>query len=355
VGGVVTVHDIWTLRIASKKIRHGGNSWFVYRNGFARSPGHRLSHLPKDERAINVRVGGYFSVDLVNEHWHCHRLAAGLVRARCAAFAPYHPRLFAIPRADRHIFPRRVCLPRTIHAQSSHYLRIDLDRPRDLYWRSRYAMAQTIGPGDGNADHGVGAIDLRTESPRFVLLEASAILHCCFPMMRKDDFDYAIENTQVILAPEQQIATFGTTSFHFYLISELMDRVDQVRIRNGKIHAERPQILTPEHFSRLLLEGFGEKAQRYADQLREYARNIAVLRYGFQFRKTNVMEETIRDSVDAVITRTKRRVEDAEEPLSAVIQGVDDAWEVCLLKFTIDMIERSAGENLGDFRKRGLI
>ena len=173
--------------------------------------------------------------------------------------------------------------------------------------------------------------------------------------MRKDDFDYAIENTQVILAPEQQIATFGTTSFRFYLISELMDRVDQVRIRNGKIHAERPQILTPEHFSRLLLEGFGEKAQRYADQLREYARNIAVLRYGFQFRKTNVTEETIRDSVDAAITRTKRRVEDAEEPLSAVIQGVDDAWEVCLLKFTIDMIERSAGGNIGDFRKRGLI
>jgi len=174
-------------------------------------------------------------------------------------------------------------------------------------------------------------------------------------MMRKDDFDYAIENTQVILAPERQIATFGTTSFRFYLISELMDRVDQVRIRDGKIHAERPQILTPEHFSRLLLEGFGEKAQRYADQLREYARNIAVLRYGFQFRKTNVTEETIRDSVDAVITRTKRRVEDAQEPLSAVIQGVDDAWEVCLLKFTIDMIERSAGRNLGDFRKRGLI
>src|SRR5438034_9555809 len=103
--------------------------------------------------------------------------------------------------------------------------------------------------------------------------------------MRKDDFDYAIENTQVILAPEQRIATFGNTSFNFYLISELMDRVDQVRVRNGKIHAERPQILTPEHFSRLLLEGFGEKAQRYADQLREHARNIAVLRYGFQFRK----------------------------------------------------------------------
>src|SRR5258705_3159975 len=156
--------------------------------------------------------------------------------------------------------------------------------------------------------------------------------------MRQDDFDYAIENTQVILAPEREIATLGTTSFHFYLIYELMDRVDQVRIRNGKIHAERPQILTPEHFSRLLLEGFGDKAQRYVDQLREYAQNIAVLRYGFQFRKTNVAEETIRDSIDAVIARTKHRVENTEEPLSAIIQGVDDALADCPLQFTIDMI-----------------
>ncbi len=173
--------------------------------------------------------------------------------------------------------------------------------------------------------------------------------------MKKDDFDYAIENTQVILAPEQQIATFGSTSFNFYLISELMDRVDQVRVRNGKIRAERPQILTPEHYCRLLLEGFGDKAQRYVDRLREHLRNIAVLRYGFQFRKTDVTEETIRDSVDAVINRTRHRVENANEPLSAIIQGVDDAWEVCLLKFTIDMIERSSGGNIGDFRKRGLI
>jgi hypothetical protein len=174
-------------------------------------------------------------------------------------------------------------------------------------------------------------------------------------LITKDDFDYAIENTHVIVAPEQQIATFGNTSFKFYLISELMDRVDQVRIRNGKIHAERPQILTPEHYSRLLLEGFGEKAQRYVDQLRERLHHIAVLRYGFQFRKTDVTEETLRDSVDAVINRTKRLVENENQPLSAVIRGVDDAWEVCLLKFTIDMIERSSGGNVRDFRKRGLI
>src|SRR6476469_10770466 len=103
--------------------------------------------------------------------------------------------------------------------------------------------------------------------------------------MTEDDFQYAIENTRVIVAPERQIATFGSTSFRFYLISELMDQANEIRVRDGRIHADRPQILTPEHYCRLLLEGFGEKAAQCAEALRERMSNKAVLRYGFQLRK----------------------------------------------------------------------
>lgn len=174
-------------------------------------------------------------------------------------------------------------------------------------------------------------------------------------MWSEDDFQYAIENTEVILAPQSRIATFGQTSFRFYLISELMDRVNEVRVRDGRIHAERPQIVTPDHYARLLLEGFGEKAQRFAERLRGQAQKFAVFRYGFQFRKTDVVEKCVRARMSSVIEQTRRQVEQADEPLSAVIQGVDDAWEVCLLKFTIDLIERSSGDNLGEFRRRGLV
>jgi hypothetical protein len=40
--------------------------------------------------------------------------------------------------------------------------------------------------------------------------------------------------------------------------------------------------------------------------------------------------------------------------LSAIIQGIDEGWEVSLLKFTADLIQESAGDNLGDFRRKGL-
>jgi hypothetical protein len=41
--------------------------------------------------------------------------------------------------------------------------------------------------------------------------------------------------------------------------------------------------------------------------------------------------------------------------MRAVIQGVDDSWEICLLKFTVEMIEKSQNINLFDFKRRGLL
>jgi len=175
-------------------------------------------------------------------------------------------------------------------------------------------------------------------------------------MFSEDDFHYAAENTRVLLAPQQRIETFGNTSFRFYLVSELMDCVNQVRIRDGRIHAERPQIFTPGHLSHLALEGFGEKARGFAEWLEHHAEKLAILKYGFQFRKTDVTETVLHGSVDEVLDRVHRDVARGEdEPLSAIIQGVDDAWEVCLLKFTVDLVGKSAHGNIGDLRKRGLL
>jgi hypothetical protein len=39
----------------------------------------------------------------------------------------------------------------------------------------------------------------------------------------------------------------------------------------------------------------------------------------------------------------------------AVIESVDDAWEVSLLKLAFDTAQRSSGANVGEWRKRGLM
>jgi hypothetical protein len=175
-------------------------------------------------------------------------------------------------------------------------------------------------------------------------------------MLSEDSFQYAIENTRVVRAPEQRIQTFGTTSFRFFLVSELMDSVNQVRVRDGRLHAERPLLITPEHLRPHALEGFGEKAEEFLGWLREHApRDLAILKYGFQFKKTDISEELVHCPLRDVVGRLNEELTRRADPMSVLIEGVDEGWEVCLLKFTADLIQQSAPENLGDWKRRGLL
>jgi len=170
-----------------------------------------------------------------------------------------------------------------------------------------------------------------------------------------DDFEYALANTRVLRAPEQRIQTFGRTQFRFHVLSELMDSVGEVRVREGLLVAERPSIVAPETFAKLLLEGFGEKARGFADRLERELGRIAVLKYGFMVRKSEVTESLVHDPIEAVAERVMAEVATAAAPGGAVLVGVDDAWEVSLLQVTWEVVRRSAGDNLGELRDRGLL
>ena len=45
----------------------------------------------------------------------------------------------------------------------------------------------------------------------------------------------------------------------------------------------------------------------------------------------------------------------AGDPMATVLEGIDDAWEISLLKFGLDMVQKSQGINLFDFKRRGLL
>jgi hypothetical protein len=167
------------------------------------------------------------------------------------------------------------------------------------------------------------------------------------------DVQYALENTRVVVSPDRRIDTFGTTNFRFYLVSELMDSVGEIRVRDGRISADRPRIVTPDHVSRLLLEGFGEDAQQFARMLQ--ARHAAFLKYGFEIRKSDLSDILVHDCLEAVLDRVERQIPEAERSGSAVIQGVEEGWEICLLKFTFDLVQLSTNINIFDFKRRGLL
>lgn len=168
------------------------------------------------------------------------------------------------------------------------------------------------------------------------------------------DFWYAVNNTEVLKLPSQQLETFGTTAVNYVLISELMDSVDKVRVREGRIDAARPTILTPGDLGSASLEGFSdEESERYMSWLSENARHLRILQYGFGISKQSTSDSIISDNLDQVIENVKKEMQAKDDPLSAMLVGVEKPWEVCLLKLMVDMVEYSASHNIGELQARG--
>ncbi len=179
---------------------------------------------------------------------------------------------------------------------------------------------------------------------------------CCGEEMHsRDDISYALETTSILYEPDRRIDTFGTTRFEFQLMSELMDRVGQVRVRVGEVEANRPAIIRPEGYEEVDFEGFGENARRLYDWMRDQGTELALLRYGFQFRRGEVREELVHESVDAVRHRLIEEAREVGNPMRAVIEGVDDAWEISVLRFAFEMVQKSHGINVFDFKRKGML
>ncbi|HPC19674.1 MAG: hypothetical protein KBC66_05090 [Kiritimatiellae bacterium] len=166
------------------------------------------------------------------------------------------------------------------------------------------------------------------------------------------DFWYAVNNTEVLELPRNRLETFGATLINYRLITELMDAVGQVRVREGRIQAFRPEILTPQALSESpLLEGFREgPSDDFIQWLREHESELILLKYGFKIRHETVTESVVHDSVENVVERVRADLKARQDPLAALVLGVDEPWEVCLLKLLFEVVRRSAPANARDLR-----
>ena len=168
------------------------------------------------------------------------------------------------------------------------------------------------------------------------------------------NFWYAVNNTDVKLMPSGHLETFGNTLLNYHLVTELMDDTSRVRVREGKLEAGRPQIITPDAYAHTALEGFGQEAQQYIDWLREHEQDIRVLQYGYKLKQESYRETIITDKLEHVVDRVKNAVTTSNDPLSAVVVGVDDPWDVCLVRLFWEVIQSSALYNIQEMQRHKL-
>lgn len=170
-----------------------------------------------------------------------------------------------------------------------------------------------------------------------------------------DDIEYAIENSFILREPDRRIDTFGVSRFKFIAISQGMDDISLTHVRTGEVQANKPSIIKPHGFNEVELEGFGGKSQELIDMLRSKGADPVIFQYGFQFKRSDASKEVINDQFDNVKDRILEQAKSDDDPMLAVIECVDSTWEVGLLKFSIDMIQKSSDINAFDFKRKGLL
>jgi hypothetical protein len=158
---------------------------------------------------------------------------------------------------------------------------------------------------------------------------------------------YVIENTRVLRPPRQKLATFGCTNVYYYMVTELMQDVNIVR--EGRVIAAKPKIVTPTYL--VNLEGFSGQARRYIQMIAEQNPHEPGILYSYKNEacEMNIVSQPAAD----ILEKINRRIDERNDPLMAIVKGVEDMWDVSLLKFTFELTSGSVYQNFSEFYGRG--
>jgi hypothetical protein len=167
----------------------------------------------------------------------------------------------------------------------------------------------------------------------------------------------AVEYTEILRAPRQSLYTFGTTNIYYYLVtepaySELVDTGTETVVREGRVLAERPKIVTPYYLAGL--EGFSADARRYFESLiQEYGPNVPGLLYAYKNEPKEL--NIVSGHWQSVVDKINAEIDQRNDPLAAIIKGLDELWDVALIRFIFEMTRRSLSDNIGQMGARGLL
>ena len=123
-------------------------------------------------------------------------------------------------------------------------------------------------------------------------------------METDDRVRYALQNTELVRAPQQSLATFGSSVVDYYVVTELVGNASVVR--DGKVIAERPRIVTPAYL--VNVEGFSDQARRYiAMMARDHPNDSGIFyRYKNEPKGMNVVSEPVKQVISKADAWFKR-------------------------------------------------
>ncbi len=166
------------------------------------------------------------------------------------------------------------------------------------------------------------------------------------------EIEYALRHTELVRPPLQKLSTFGNTSVHYYVLTEPMESIHETRIREGKVTAERPKIVTTDYLMNAF-EGFGDDASMRAHAMLaqlDFDPDIMEYKYRNDIGNSWILSENISE----VTIKIASRIDDENDSMAAILKAPDDAWQISLMKFIMDMTRSSLHKNITELSSKGM-
>jgi hypothetical protein len=168
--------------------------------------------------------------------------------------------------------------------------------------------------------------------------------------------EYAVRHTQVLRPPRQALETFGITKVRYHLLTvpayaDLVAGEGETVVREGQVIAERPRVVTPYYL--LNLEGFSRHARRYLEKMAQEEHSSPALLYRYRNEVEGL--SIVSEPLDQLAQKLTEKLEREGTALACVIKGVDELWDVSLLRFIHEFTLRSLQSNVTDLGRRGLL
>lgn len=170
-----------------------------------------------------------------------------------------------------------------------------------------------------------------------------------------DEIWYAARSTQIVYMPPKLLETFGETLVHYLVVAENPDNPARIHLHNGVVTAERPRIITPQYYRQQVVENFGADAQRFFDEVLAKDTSARFLQYGLKFSKQEYHTQEVSGNLREIAEQAAKDAQDNLHELRGVIIGTNDTWEISLLHFITQLVQRSLPYHARDIARRGLL
>lgn len=170
-----------------------------------------------------------------------------------------------------------------------------------------------------------------------------------------DEIWYAAKSTQIVYMPPKLLETFGETRVQYLVAAEDLDNPAKVHLHDGVVTAERPRIITPQYYRQKVVENFGPDAQKFFDEVLAKDTTARFLQYGLKFSKQEYHTQVVTGDLREIAEQAAKDAQDNLHELRGVVIGMDDTWEISLLHFITQLVQRSLPYHARDIASRGML